>query len=504
MSSLRTEVRFAVRGMTCENCQKRIEAALKETPGVLSAAVSLKKGQAEAVYEKDRITEGEIIRVIGRLGYAAERMRDRAPFPRRELGLLLLILFLYLFTDRMGMLNLFAPSQLAEKNMSYAVLFMIGLLSSVHCIAMCGGINLSQCLPRETAVFSGSVQPVPRTSFAPAVSYNFGRVLSYTAAGAALGAAGMMAGGGSTEIPTGMQGLLKLFAGIIMVIMGINMLGILPWLRAFRLPALRFPARMIHKSRASARGPFVIGILNGLMPCGPLQAMQIAALVSGSPLRGALSMLFFSLGTVPLMLGFGSAVSLLGHRFTRQIMTAGAVLVTVLGLAMAAQGVSLGGSLDMQHLGFLYFVLTSAAMISILPMIRKPLRILACVLLLSAGGMRIFMMSGTAANVPAPAAPEEISSVPAAGGTVQEIRSTLSARQYPAIIVQKGVPVRWIIDAPEGSINGCNYKMLLRPFGQTVSLQEGENIIEFTPSESGSFDYSCWMGMVYGNVTVVE
>lgn len=161
MSSLRTEVRFAVRGMTCENCQKRIEAALKETPGVLSAAVSLKKGQAEAVYEKDRITEGEIIRVIGRLGYAAERMRDRAPFPRRELGLLLLILFLYLFTDRMGMLNLFAPSQLAEKNMSYAVLFMIGLLSSVHCIAMCGGINLSQCLPRETAVFSGSVQPVP-------------------------------------------------------------------------------------------------------------------------------------------------------------------------------------------------------------------------------------------------------------------------------------------------------------------------------------------------------
>ena len=46
-----------------------------------------------------------------------------------------------------------------------------------------------------------------------------------------------------------------------------------------------------------------VGFLNGFMPCGPLQAMWIVALASGSPVSGTLSMLFFSLGTLPLMLG---------------------------------------------------------------------------------------------------------------------------------------------------------------------------------------------------------
>lgn len=53
------------------------------------------------------------------------------------------------------------------------------------------------------------------------------------------------------------------------------------------------------------------------MPCGPLQSMQIVALASGNIFTGAFSMFCFSLGTVPLMLGFGSVVSALGKHFTR-------------------------------------------------------------------------------------------------------------------------------------------------------------------------------------------
>ena len=57
------------------------------------------------------------------------------------------------------------------------------------------------------------------------------------------------------------------------------------------------------------------------MPCGPLQSMQIVALACQNPFSGALSMFLFSLGTVPLMLGLGSLVSILGKRFAKKMTT---------------------------------------------------------------------------------------------------------------------------------------------------------------------------------------
>ena len=79
------------------------------------------------------------------------------------------------------------------------------------------------------------------------------------------------------------------------------------------------------------------------MPCGPLQSMEIVALASGSWVAGAFSMFCFSMGTVPLMFGFGSIFSALGKKFTRQILKTGAILVVVMGLAMMSQGSMLSG-----------------------------------------------------------------------------------------------------------------------------------------------------------------
>ena len=87
---------------------------------------------------------------------------------------------------------------------------------------------------------------------------------------------------------------------------------------------------------------------------------------------------------------------------------------------------------------------------------------------------------------------------------IQVIYSTLQRGRYPDIKVQTGVPIKWIINAPKGSLNGCNYRMLLRSFGIEHTLSEGENVIEFTPSKSGTFQYTCWMGMIRGNITVTD
>jgi len=78
-------------------------------------------------------------------------------------------------------------------------------------------------------------------------------------------------------------------------------------------------AGLIYRERQRGnKGPFTVGLLNGLMPCGPLQAMQIYALSTGNPLKGALSMLLFSLGTVPLMFGLGALGSLLSRRLRKK------------------------------------------------------------------------------------------------------------------------------------------------------------------------------------------
>ena len=168
--------------------------------------------------------------------------------------------------------------------------------------------------------------------FQNAAAYNVGRIISYTVIGGILGIIGALTGmAGTLQTSSFFQGLLKLLAGALMVLMGINMLGLFPGLRRLRL---QIPLPCFQKGKQKGnlkerkdknashkrKTPFLIGLFNGLMPCGPLQSMQIVALASANPFTGALSMFFFALGTIPLMLGFGSIVAGLGKRFTKQVM----------------------------------------------------------------------------------------------------------------------------------------------------------------------------------------
>ena len=113
-----------------------------------------------------------------------------------------IIIILYIVLDEFGVMNLLVPSQLADSGMGYGMLFVVGLMTSVHCIAMCGGINLSQCLPIGEAEECGK----KGTAFLPAIFYNLGRVISYTVIGFLLGLMGWLIGGGtSVGIPTVVQ-----------------------------------------------------------------------------------------------------------------------------------------------------------------------------------------------------------------------------------------------------------------------------------------------------------
>ena len=467
--------------MTCINCKKAIENGLGNITGVESVSVNYKTGKCEITIDTGLVGWKDIFNAIENLGYTVGNNKKTDLI--NIVSIVVIIVSLYYFLEQTGLLNLLNFEKVADSTMGFGMLFVIGLMTSVHCIAMCGGINVSQCLS-ENKKFSG-LYPV---------MYNLGRVVSYTVIGFVLGFAGMLFGTGENlGVSSIIQGLIKSFAGIYMVIMGVNMLGFVPQIKrlTFHLP------NFIGKFRVKNSQPFVVGLLNGFMPCGPLQSIQLVALATGNPFTGGLSMFAFSLGTVPLMLGLGSLVSVLGKRFTEKMMTGGAVLVTVMGLAMVSQGASLTGMIKSENLMVIVVMLAFMCIVENINFNKRQVKTVSLMIILFIG---IFTSRFMAINY---VSENDESSYHMENG-VQVVESQLASGKYPSIKVKKDVPVRWIINAPDGSINGCNYKIYINSYGIEHTFQKGENIIEFTPTNSESIGYSCWMGMIKGNINVVE
>jgi uncharacterized protein len=461
---------FRIGGMTCVNCQNRIEKKLKKTPGLQDVTVNYSTGMAAVTYDASEISFDEISAAIESLGYQVSEGNGKNAVTR-IVGTLVIILALFMLMRTFGTSKLAADFPLAQEGMGYGMLLVIGLLTSVHCIAMCGGINLSQTL-------GGNGESTPKTTYIlllPGILYNGGRLVSYTAAGVLVGALGSV-----ITVSGRFQGAVQLVAGVFMVIMGLNMLGLFPVLRRFspRMPKV-FTARI--DGRKTGRGPAVVGFLNGFMPCGPLQAMQLYALSTGSLVRGGVSMFLFCLGTIPLMFALGAISSALsgarGQAFSRRVTRAGAVLVAALGLVMFSNGWSLSGFTN---------PLDGAASIK-------------------SASVQVQAAPGASDLRPPDSRPPTATPfAPVIQNGAQIVNSTLQPNRYPAITVQQGIPVRWIINAPPGSITGCNYRMIIREYGIQYTFKQGENVIEFTPTRAGRFSYSCWMAMIYSTITVLD
>jgi hypothetical protein len=111
---------------------------------------------------------------------------------------------------------------------------------------------------------------------------------------------------------------------------------------------------------------------------------------------------------------------------------------------------------------------------------------------------------GAAAEIPAAVTEGPYRNPAAMEGGVQVVATALSSRRYAPITVQAGIPVRWTITVPPGNLNGCNGAMVVRSLNIRQRLQVGETVVEFTPTETGTLPYSCWMGMIRSVITVVD
>mgnify|MGYP000273899951 CR=1 FL=1 len=442
-------------GMTCTSCEMRIENALKKLEGVLEVKAIFSSSNVYITYDANVIGLEQIAQTIERLDYVVRNKPGAAAVPRANtkkavddkmtinqlLGIGIILFALYIIVKNTVGFN-FVPE--INQSMGYGILFFVGLLTSLHCVAMCGGINLSQCVSYK--VDNGNSGKISKLK--PSLLYNGGRVVSYTIIGGIVGALGS-----SISFSGAAKGIVAIISGVFMVIMGLNMLNIFPWLRKLNPRMPKIFGNKIHNNNGKY-GPFYVGLLNGLMPCGPLQSMQIYALGTGGFTAGALSMFMFSVGTVPLMFGFGAVSSILSGKFTHKMMKVSAVLVIVLGVVMTNRGLALSG-----------FSLPSVP----------------------------FDVSSTRG-----------SNVATIQDGVQIVTTKLSSGSYEPIIVQKGIPVRWTIRAQKGDINGCNNEIVIPKYNKSKKLEVGDNIIEFTPTQTGTFAYSCWMGMIRSKITVVD
>jgi sulfite exporter TauE/SafE len=222
-----------------------------------------------------------------------------------------------------------------------AALFLAGLAgSATHCAGMCGPFVLGQ-------VSAGlAARPtLSRLAAGALVPYHLGRLVTYTALGAA---AGLLLG--IAVHGAGLKLLLPVLLGLGAVLLVAQALGQgAAWLPRFGLPAgvteavSRRAAPLLSDPRG-LRG-FALGLLLGFLPCGLLYGALAAAAASGSALGGAIGMAAFAAGTVPALVGVGLAGAYFGRRFAPALRLVAVPLLllnaAVLGaLALRAAGVA--------------------------------------------------------------------------------------------------------------------------------------------------------------------
>ncbi|MDE2117615.1 MAG: sulfite exporter TauE/SafE family protein [Betaproteobacteria bacterium] len=210
---------------------------------------------------------------------------------------------------------------------SYWLAFMTGILGSGHCLGMCGGL------------VSSFFMRLGARAYAPYLAYHAARVTIYGLIG--LTAATL----GAVLVQTGIfgkaQGILQIVAGLVVILLGFDLLGLSPIRNTLRFA----PLDWLHRQFAAAtqRGPVIGasigGAINGLMPCSMTMAMAVQATTAPSPAEGGLLLLAFGAGTLPSMLTASFLFGKLGVKTRGWLLRGAALLVIVLGFTTLWRGI---------------------------------------------------------------------------------------------------------------------------------------------------------------------
>jgi len=435
---------FKITGMHCNSCSQLIANELKEKVNKIS--VSYAKGTAEIDFNEEKISEEEMKNKIRELGYEVIenkkiKRNKRALLSWSVFAIVLAIILYSLFVGfDFNVSGIGLPK--AGENVNLLLLFIVGLLTGFHCISMCGGFIVSYTTKNALKGHKGFFQHLV---------YGLSKTISYAIIGGMFGLVG-----GFIAFSTRLRGVVAVLAGIFMVFYALSMFGF-RFFRRFQFNP-KFLARFSSNASRKANGPYLAptatGFLTGLfIACGPLQAMYLYAIGSGSFKAGAISLAVFGIGTLPVLLGFGSLVTVISHKTTGRILKISAVLVLILGLIMINTGLALtGSSYDFESIK-----------------------------------TRIVGSSNSSTFV----------------NGVQEISMTIDGSNWnpKVFVLKKDIPVKWIINAVKLP---CATEIYVNDYKLDIKLKTGVNTVEFTPDKTGTVKWACWMGMISGNFIVTD
>ena len=308
-------------------------------------------------------------------------------------------------------------------------------------------VGLVAALSSCTAMVTGVVAAVSaeHVSTRAHALFNFGRLVGFGGFGALIGLLGQV-----LRLSIFANGLMVLAIALFMITLGVHLMRLLPnGVRYFKPPARLSSAIASLSTSRHPAVPLILGALTFFLPCGYTQSMQLLALSTGSPVQAALIMSIFALGTLPSFIGIGVLTSSVRGVTKRRLNYAVGAIVVALGIANLQNGATL--------LGF----------------------------------------SGFAQNKPAVAAATVI--LPDGSQRV-EMEITSQGYSPHTIEVVEDIPVTWEIYGTEQL--GCASTLVAPTFDISTNIAPGFNEVRFTPTEPGTYVFSCSMGMVRGTMIV--
>jgi len=292
--------KFHVHGMHCNSCVLLTESEIGDLPNIVKVKSNLSNNTIEVegdFGEKtlDQIAEDLTIPLKSH-GYTVsveKQIKDTkwSDF-KIALPVAFVFIFAFVFLQKIGVVNF-----IDIKGVSFGTAFLIGIIASLSsCMAVVGGLVLSM-----SATFAKEGD-----RFKPQILFHVGRIISFFLLGGVIG----MIGSAFTLNITGTF-VLSLLVGIVMLILGVNLLDVFDFAKRFQIGMPKFLSKhVIGISKLNhSLTPLLLGVATFFLPCGFTQSMQVYALSSGSFIKGGLTMLFFALGTLPVLaiLSFSSS-----------------------------------------------------------------------------------------------------------------------------------------------------------------------------------------------------
>jgi sulfite exporter TauE/SafE len=201
-----------------------------------------------------------------------------------------------------------------------------------HCIGMCGGIVIAYSSAKIDNKWSNLMQSIAH------LTYSFGRITTYVILGAMFGALG-----GVVQFSGAATATLTIIAGIFMILAGLSLLGKLEFLTKLEHSFSKSKwyqevFREVLRSK-SLYSFYILGLLNGLLPCGLVYFFAVTAASTGSPLWGAVVMFIFGISTIPALFSLGFFTQLLNRGSLRKnMMNLASIIVILFGIYTIYRG----------------------------------------------------------------------------------------------------------------------------------------------------------------------